>query len=348
MLLLDERGEVAAANARAEALLDTGGDRLAGAPFALLLPERQRPAFRDAFDAGLRPGEAPQDLEISLARAGEPALIGVTFLPVHGRDRAVLLLLRDLTRERQRRDDAAALEADAHRAALHEDRKMAELGKLIAGVTHELRTPLTFVANNLVMIEARLRALAAQRPELEPSLKELIETSRIAVEGASRVNHIVHELRPLSRNRAHNAVPTDLAELAVTAVKTFRGSHGLRPAVSVDLQATHAVPIDRDDMLNVLLNLLRNAAEASGPDGAIEVRTRNAATPPEIRIVDHGPGVAPSMRETLFEPFRTTKRDGTGLGLFISRRTVEAHGGTLAYEETPGGGATFVIRLPKP
>jgi signal transduction histidine kinase len=232
------------------------------------------------------------------------------------------------------------------RAEAAQYRKMADLGKLIAGVAHELRTPLTYVANNLAIQRARLEDASGNADDAKAILRDALAANLTAQEGVNRLAHVLQELRPLSRNRPMRLRAVDLADLVLDAVQTFRAADGDRVRVALDLQATHRVALDRDDMANVLINLLNNAADAIGHQGSIEVSTRNATVPPEIRIVDHGPGVAPDFAPQLFEPFRTTKPDGTGLGLFISRRTVEAHGGTLTYEPTPGGGATFVIRLP--
>ena len=91
---------------------------------------------------------------------------------------------------------------------------------------------------------------------------------------------------------------------------------------------------------------LRNGAQALGGEGTLVLQTRNRDVPPQIRVVDQGPGVPPDVAGHLFEPFRTTKEKGTGLGLFIAKQAVEAHGGTLTHEPTPGGGATFVIQFP--
>jgi signal transduction histidine kinase len=335
VVVLDGSGRIMAANARAEALLNAPADVLVGAPLDARLAPGSLADFERAFTASLRRGEAPPDLELGLAQG----LVDATFLPVMDGRRLVVLLLRDLTPERTRRDEAMRAEAAQYR-------KMADLGKLIAGVAHELRTPLTYVANNLAIQRARLEDASGNADDAKAILRDALAANLTAQEGVNRLAHVLQELRPLSRNRPMRLRAVDLADLVLDAVQTFRAADGDRVRVALDLQATHRVALDRDDMANVLINLLNNAADAIGHQGSIEVSTRNATVPPEIRIVDHGPGVAPDFAPQLFEPFRTTKPDGTGLGLFISRRTVEAHGGTLTYEPTPGGGATFVIRLP--
>jgi signal transduction histidine kinase len=93
--------------------------------------------------------------------------------------------------------------------------------------------------------------------------------------------------------------------------------------------------------------VLRNAGEAQEGRGEIRVTLRPTAEGAEVRIADRGPGVKPSDRERIFQPYITTKKDGTGLGLALVRQTVEVHGGTVVVEDNPAGGAVFVFRLPR-
>ncbi len=138
--------------------------------------------------------------------------------------------------------------------------------------------------------------------------------------------------------------PTDLAALAADAE---RASAALHPELSValELDGVPEVRADAARLRRVLANLLANASEA----GARRVRIRGAADGPAVRIVveDDGPGVDPALRARLFEPFATGRAGGTGLGLAVSRRIVERHGGTLALASVTGTGAAFEITLPR-
>jgi signal transduction histidine kinase len=98
-----------------------------------------------------------------------------------------------------------------------------------------------------------------------------------------------------------------------------------------------------DPLRRAFANLLRNAAEAMGGRGTIDVGLSGDARAIAVTIADHGPGVPPELRDRIFEPYFTTKDDGTGLGLALVRQTVEAHRGAITVGETPGGGATFTI-----
>lgn len=95
-------------------------------------------------------------------------------------------------------------------------------------------------------------------------------------------------------------------------------------------------------------NLYRNAAEAMNGSGAIDVTVTGDGAGLAVTIADHGPGIRDDLRQRVFEPYFTTKDDGTGLGLALVRVTLEAHRGTISVSETPGGGATFAIVFPPP
>jgi two-component system sporulation sensor kinase A len=141
----------------------------------------------------------------------------------------------------------------------------------------------------------------------------------------------------------------DLADLVRDAVRNFRGgAAATRTEIVLDLQATHEVALDVEEMSRVLVNLLRNASEAMEGAGRIVVETRNEKVPPTIRVRDEGPGLPAELEARLFEPFFTTKKEGTGLGLVISRRIVESNGGVLRYERGRPAGAVFVIEFGPP
>jgi two-component system NtrC family sensor kinase len=101
-------------------------------------------------------------------------------------------------------------------------------------------------------------------------------------------------------------------------------------------------------MVQVLLNLVLNAVDATGKDGHISLVAQSDGDALEITVTDNGPGIAPEHAPRLFEPYFTTKRNGTGLGLFVSRKLVADHGGTLDFASSPGEGAAFRIRVPLP
>jgi signal transduction histidine kinase len=137
----------------------------------------------------------------------------------------------------------------------------------------------------------------------------------------------------------------DLRALADDVVSRLRDAR-LLEGVAVSVEGAAAVAGHPEKLRQVLVNLVRNAAEAAGPGGRVDVAMAEREGSAEVAVADTGPGIPPDRRARLFEPFFTTKPRGTGLGLAVSRAIARAHGGELAAEAPQGGGARFALRLP--
>jgi two-component system, OmpR family, sensor histidine kinase KdpD len=213
---------------------------------------------------------------------------------------------------------------------------------LLQSVSHDLRTPLT-------AITAAASALRESVPESErTALIDGIEHE------TGRLVRLVESMLDLSRIEAgalrprRTRMPVD--ELLYAAVDDAAGALG---AQIVDVDGAAEVPpvsVDETMMRQVLVNLLENAGRAD-PDDALGLYAASDGETVRISVVDHGPGVPEAERRRIFEPYyrlrpRHDRTGGTGLGLAISRGFVEAHGGRIDVEPTPGGGATFIVVLP--
>jgi signal transduction histidine kinase len=167
-----------------------------------------------------------------------------------------------------------------------------------------------------------IEVMAAETDRLEQLAKEFAEFGRLPEGPKSEV-----DLMDLLMDLSTSAVPPEVA-VAVRA-------NG-EPCRLLG----HYDPLRR-----AFANLLRNAAEAMGGHGAIDVGVTRDGSGLVVTVADHGPGIAPELRQRVFEPYFTTKQDGTGLGLALVRQTIEAHNGTISVVDTPGGGATFSVVL---
>lgn len=244
--------------------------------------------------------------------------------------------------ERLRREELAALAQDR----LTRVARLASMGELAAGVAHELNQPLTAITTYARACERYL-----QSPE--PDLGGVTEAVREIAQEGLRAGEIIHRLRHLVRNdlteRSSASLNTLVEELEVlfnaearaheTALSIVRGQD--LPRVEVD-----AVQIQQ-----VILNLVRNALESvtANPPSGRRIQLSTALTPEgevEFSVCDNGPGIAPEVAERLFEPFCTTKPNGSGLGLTISRTVVQSHGGTIGTKPVEPRGVCFYIRLP--
>lgn len=218
--------------------------------------------------------------------------------------------------------------------------QLATLGELAAGLTHEIKSPLAGVS-------AALEVARDDEKSTDPARAELFEQMRTEI---ARVLGTVDGLLRLARPDTPHRAPTDLVELSRHVVDLFR-PRARKKRVRVELTADPGLPLlslDRNLVVQVLLNLLTNALQALPEGGRIRVLVtpfpRNDGA--ILAIEDDGPGIPAERLESIWEPFYTTKEEGTGLGLPITRTIVEQHGGTITVESTPGRGTKFAILLP--
>jgi signal transduction histidine kinase len=229
--------------------------------------------------------------------------------------------------------------------------RLAAVGELAATITHEIRNPLSSIRGTVEILKEDVPADSAKAEFLAILLRE-----------TDRLNAVVEEYLGFARARAEGAAeePLDLGELArqtAALVGVEASKRGLRLATEID--APLPVRGNPVHLKQVLLNLLLNAVQSSPRGGRVRLagsvragRVRGLEFRDvegrlvEIAVEDEGPGIPAESLPRIFSPFYTTKPEGTGLGLAISLRIAEAHGGTLAAENRPGGGARFVLSLP--
>jgi two-component system nitrogen regulation sensor histidine kinase NtrY len=198
-------------------------------------------------------------------------------------------------------------------------------------VAHEMKNPLTPM--RFAVLQLAKTASPAQAESLEV----------LSVESA-RLEQLAKEFAEFGRLPEGPMAEVDLGELLEELTRTSLPAE-VTTVVTLD-PMTPRVMGHYDPLRRAFSNVLRNAAEAQEGRGEIRVTLIPTGKGTEVRIADRGPGIRPSDRERVFQPYITTKADGTGLGLALVRQTIEAHGGTVVVEENPGGGAVFVFRIP--
>lgn len=219
--------------------------------------------------------------------------------------------------------------------------RLAILGQVAAGVAHEINQPVAtiraYADNARTFLHRGQTVTAAENME---SIAELTE----------RVGAITDELRRFARKGHFAAGPTAMKEVVEGALMLLRSRFaGRMDAIRLDLPPDGLQALgNRIRLEQVLINLLQNALEAIGDseDGAIQVRCEEAAGGIALTVADNGPGIAADVREELFTPFNTSKEDGLGLGLAISKEIVSDYGGTIEVESGPSG-TTFAVNLKK-
>jgi signal transduction histidine kinase len=225
------------------------------------------------------------------------------------------------------REDLVAQQARSER--------LSTFGQLVGSIGHELRNPLGVIESSLYILKSRVGSD-------ERAVKHV---GRIA-DQLGVANGIISALLDMIRDRPLAREPVALGPLATDVL----GAVPAPPGVQVEAEGLGDLPaIDADpaQLRQVLRNLVENAVHAVGTSGRVRLAGRTEGGAVEIAVEDSGPGVDPSVRARLFEPLVTTKSSGVGLGLALVRRIVERHGGTVTYAPRDGGGARFVVRLPR-
>ena len=247
--------------------------------------------------------------------------------------------MQDLT-ERHR----AEAEIRRMQAELIHVSRLSAMGTMASTLAHELNQPLAAISNFLSGTKR-----IAERPDVPRAV--LIEALDGAEAASRRAGEILRRLRDLVSRGKVSVQTAHLPELIEEArVLAFVDdvTPGIKYHLTLDPKAAW-VKVDRIQIQQVLINLVRNAVEAMAGSAPREVTiaTRLAGAMVEIEVTDTGPGIAPDNMESLFSEFMTTKSEGMGLGLPISRTIVEAHGGAIRAENRFGGGAAFIFTLPK-
>jgi two-component system nitrogen regulation sensor histidine kinase NtrY len=232
---------------------------------------------------------------------------------------ALRTALREMA-EALERGRAEAIEAERLRAFRETARRVA----------HEMRNPLTPI---------RL-AVAQLARSPSPSTREAVDVLTAETE---RLELLAREFTEFGRLPEGPAAPVDLCELLEELART-----SVPPPMTAKLTLDPTTPVlsgHYDPLRRAFANIIRNAVEACRGEGELEIFAAADGGGAQVTIRDHGPGIPPDLQSRIFDPYWTGKEGGTGLGLALAKQTIELHQGTVVVERTPGGGASFVVRL---
>jgi two-component system sensor kinase FixL len=338
MISTDEAGIIRTFSATAEKLLGYRESQVIGHGIDRLVPDRHRAEVISLL--GDQQGRSQSfallhrdgtDIPVELA-------VGEAWI---GRQRIFIGFFRDMTERLANQTRLAELREELiHVSRLH------AMGEVAAGLAHELNQPLAATANFLGAAEVLLEQAADNRDQVR-------EFVRLAGTQSLRAGEIMRRVRDFSSRGTGGLKVERLSDVVIDAVDLVVAGRAVsRAAICIDIdEAGPLVRVDRVQIQQVIVNLLRNALEslASGGDAAPKIRIQSRPTARsmvEIEVWDNGPGFSAEVLSRRYQPFFSTKKDGMGIGLSICRRIVEGHGGTLAIESLPGAGATMRFTVP--
>jgi len=351
MVMVAQSGAIVMVNAQAERMFGYSRAELVAQSIEILVPLRYRGhhrGLREVFstEPRARPMGAGRELH-GLRKDGSEFPVEIGLTPIATEEgMMVLSSIVDIT---ERKKAEAALQASAqrlqelHAELLHVSR-LSAVGQMAAVIAHELNQPLTAVGNYM----RGAAALLDRGGELPlPRLREALSR---AGEQAVRAGHIIQQLRDfVSRGDAEKRLEavSPLVKEAVDLALLGTKQRGIRIRFE-DNAADTVIVADKIQIQQVLLNLLRNAADAVADQEHQEIALITEMQDGMVRIsvTDNGPGLADEVKERLFQPFLSTKKMGMGLGLSICHSIIKGHRGRLWAESNPGAGTTFHMTLP--
>jgi two-component system, sporulation sensor kinase E len=256
-------------------------------------------------------------------------------MPFNGPDanvKSVLIILRDVSNERKQ--EASAMESERINA----------IKNLAAGLAHEIGNPLNALNIHLQLLSRELREVKDEA--VRKSLQELTDVARTEIARLDAINtQFLGAIRPSKPMLAPEQL-TEVLEETLKILKTEFKNRAIQ--VSVDIpEAVPAVRLDRQQIKQVFFNLIKNALEAMPDGGSLKIVFGVGDAFVETSFIDSGVGIPQEELGRIFEPYHTTKKKGSGLGLMIVQRIVEDHGGEIEVASKLGQGACFKIRLPR-
>jgi signal transduction histidine kinase len=230
-------------------------------------------------------------------------------------------------------------------AEVRRSERLAALGQLTAGLAHELRNPMSTMKTSAELLARSIGDGVSG--DGNAIAREMAGYIRDEVD---RTNSLITRFLDFARPQHLKMEKGDLAAMLDRAIERFeREKSDAAASVTVFKNYSPDIPpiaFDAELMERVIYNLVMNAAQASPPRGVVTVKTRLVEDQVEVAVIDRGTGIDPANRESIFNPFFTTKSAGVGLGLAIVSKIVDEHGGRITVESTPGEGSVFLVFLP--
>jgi PAS domain S-box-containing protein len=330
LIVLEGQGRISYANRAAEKLLGFSAEQAQGQPIRKYLREVEWDRVLD-LDADEWSRVVSREIEITYPERRFLDFYIVPLRAVNAREKGAVLILRDVTRDRE--TESRTIESE----------RLQAITLLAAGVAHEIGNPLNSLTIHLQLLE---RELANLTEADRAPLAELVAVSRREVERLDRIiTQFLRALRP-SRPSFERA---SLKEILDETLQFLQHEIADRDVI-VEVEAASDIPnalVDRGQIKQVFFNIIRNALQAMSRGGVLRIMLSSDDRFVAVSFKDTGPGIPADEIGSIFEPYFTTKHEGTGLGLMIVQRIVRDHGGEIEVHSEPNAGTTFTVFLPR-
>jgi PAS domain S-box-containing protein len=330
LIVLDGRGRITYANRAAEAMLGFSLDTASGQPINRYLPDLEWSQLLN-LDGEEWSRMVSREMEITYPTHRFIDFYLVPLAAVQEVEPGAVMILRDVTRDRH------------HETKTLESERLNAITLLAAGVAHEIGNPLNSLTIHLQLLQRELAHLT--EPDRAP-LGELLDVAQREVERLDQIiTQFLRALRPTQPHLEPLRVTEILEETLAFLKQEIRDRDVL---VEVDApDDLPRAPLDRNQMKQAFFNIIRNAIQAMPDGGLLKISAGATDRFVFISFADTGPGIPAGDLGTIFEPYFTTRNDGTGLGLMIVQRIVRDHGGELEVHSEQGAGTTFTLYLPR-
>jgi two-component system sensor kinase FixL len=334
VVAMDGQGSIILFNPAAERMFGWAGNEIIGKKVNLLMPDSDA-AQHDAYVARYQQTGQVRAVGRVLAlaakrKSGESFPVEVSLAEIEAEnDVHYAAFIRDMS------------EKSRLQAQLVESERLAAIGTMAARLAHEIANPLNGMYLTVQLLEQRLaKEPTASNGQISANFKKI--RNEIA-----RLTQLVQQFRTISRREKYDFCSFNLTELigdlvAMQQPLCAEAGVSIEPELESGLLTINA---DRDKLMQALLNLIKNSIEATPAGGKIVVRASANANTVTIQVADTGSGIPFDI--DIFQPFATTKSEGTGIGLVVVRQIVTAHDGTITYTSDHGKGTTFTITLPR-